>query len=261
MRRADRLFQIITLLRAERVVTAAELGRQLGVSERTIYRDVADLVACGVPIEGEAGVGYALGKDVDLPPLMFSEDELSALVLGMRMVGAWADPELAARARDVMAKVAVILPERLEASLSRVDLFAPGFHVPEKMLANLGPVRHAVHEHRKLSFAYTRADGQTSQRTVRPLALAYWGRSWTAIAWCELRDAFRAFRPERMDALTVLDETFTDEPGRDLASYLDGVRAERRDAPSSEPAPDRPGETPHTDEGPGGRDDDATTAG
>ena len=220
MRRADRLFQLVQFLRRGRVVTAAELARELEVSERTIYRDVRDLVASGVPIEGEAGVGYLLPRGFDLPPLMFTEEELETLVLGARMVASWAGPDFARRARSLLTKVESAVPERLAKRLDSVALFAPGFHVSERVTTHLEPLSRACRERRRVHFRDERADGQGAERTVRPLGLTFWGTAWTLTAWCELRDDFRNFRPDRIDDLDVLEERFPDEPGRDLASYL-----------------------------------------
>ena len=226
MRRADRLFQIVQCLRSRKVVTAAELAEELEVSLRTVYRDVQDLLASGVPIEGEAGVGYCLPRGFDLPPLMFDEDEVEALVLGARMVEAWADKDLARKARSVLSKVEVVLPERLRPRMEQVELFAPGFHVSEDMKANLEVFRKATVRRRKLALGYTDAHGRTTERIVRPLCLAFWGRSWIGSAWCELREDFRNFRPERMTSMTELEETFEDETGRDLEAFLDLMRRE-----------------------------------
>ncbi|MEM7307484.1 MAG: YafY family protein [Planctomycetota bacterium] len=226
MRRADRLFQIVQLLRGRRVVTASELAQELEVSLRTIYRDVADLLASGVPIEGEAGVGYCLPRGFDLPPLMFDEDELEALVLGARMVEAWADRALARRARSMLAKIEAVLPERLRPRLERVELFAPSFHVDEGMKASLEAFRRATDARRKLRFAYTDKSGAASERTVRPLALVFWGSAWTATGWCELRSDFRSFSPERMREVEVLDEVFEQEAGKDWPAFLARIEAE-----------------------------------
>lgn len=220
MRRADRLFQIVQLLRGGDVTTAAALAAELEVSERTLYRDIRDLIACGIPIEGEAGVGYVMRAGFDLPPLMFTADELEALVLGARMVEAWGDVALARRARAVLSKVKTVLPAKLEQRLDKVQLFAPGFHVPEPVRLNLEPLRRAIAEHRRVRLDYTRADGERSDRRVRPLGLFFWGRSWTLLAWCELRDDFRNFRPDRMAEVEVLAETFAPEAGKDLDAFL-----------------------------------------
>ena len=219
MRRADRLFQIVQLLRGHRVLTAAELAQELEVSLRTIYRDVADLLAAGVPIEGEAGVGYLLPRGFDLPPLMFDEHEIEALVLGARMVETWGDPDLARRARSVLSKVENVLPERLKPRMEEVALFAPvGF--PEEHGAHLELLRRGANEQRKVRFDYLDAAGRPSSRTVRPVCMTFWGTTWLASAWCELRQAFRSFRPDRMQAVELLDETFEPEEGQDLRAYL-----------------------------------------
>jgi len=222
MRRADRLFQLIQFLRARRRTTAAEMAAEFEVSERTIYRDVRDLLLSGVPIEGEAGFGYALPRGFDLPPLMFSEGELQALVLGVSMVRAFADGALAREARSVLEKIENVLPDRLHSLLDRRELLAPLLPRGELSL-HLEPLRRAIGEARKIRFGYTRADGVTSDRTVRPLGLYFWGSAWTLVAWCELRGDFRNFRPDRMRALEVLDETFVDEDGRSLEAFLEQI--------------------------------------
>jgi predicted DNA-binding transcriptional regulator YafY len=238
VRRADRLFQIVQLLRARRLVTAAEISRELEVSARTIYRDVADLVASGVPIDGEAGVGYALARGFDLPPLMFDAEEIGALVLGARMVQAFGDEGLARRAKSVLTKVEAVVPERLRQGFAR-----PEWHVwrglGKEVRAHVESLRRGIDEKRKLAFRYTDEKGAETTRTVRPLCLAFWGPLWTAGAWCELRADFRNFRPDRMRAVELLEERFQDEPGKDLAAYLRALegelareRAGRRASPS-----------------------------
>lgn len=223
MRRADRLFQIIQILRVQRTVTAKHLATELEVSERTVYRDVADLIGCGVPIDGEAGVGYALRAGLDLPPLMFTEAEIEALVVGARMVEAWGDPALARAARHALAKAETAMPDKLRQRLQSVEVYVPNFHMPESLTRNLEPLREAIGRKRKVHFEYKNRDDVQSERTARPLGLFFWGRAWTAVAWCELRDAFRSFRPDRMENLRVLDETIPDEPERDLQTFLQWV--------------------------------------
>jgi predicted DNA-binding transcriptional regulator YafY len=223
MRRADRLFQIVLHLRRRRVVTARDLARSLEVSERTIYRDVQDLSACGLPIESAAGVGYRLRRGFDLPPLMFDREELQALRLGARMVRSWADPGLSEAAGNALRKIEAVLPPDLEDPGEA--LYAPS-HRPYPV-QHVGLLRHAILEHRKARFDYTREDGAASDRTVWPLGLFYWGAVWTLVAWCELRNDHRNFRLDRIADLGVLDEPFTLEPGQTLEDFLRKVRAGR----------------------------------
>ncbi|MGD8328380.1 MAG: YafY family protein [Acidobacteriota bacterium] len=229
MRRADRLFQIIQLLRVRDTMTGAELADELEVSVRTIYRDIRDLMANGVAIDGEAGVGYMLRQGFDLPPLMFTGDEIEALVAGARMVEAWGDDDLARQARSVLSKAESVLPENLRERLRGVDIYAPSFHVPETLTENMGPLRRAIATRRKIRFAYENQRGDTSERTARPLGLTFWGSTWTAACWCELREDFRNFRTDRMRELIVLEDPIPDEPGRDLAAFLRQVEAEGDD--------------------------------
>ncbi|WP_437686215.1 helix-turn-helix transcriptional regulator [Sorangium sp. So ce176] len=231
MRRADRLFQIVQLLRRRRVTTAARLAEELEVSERTIYRDVRDLIASGVPIEGEAGVGYALPRGFDLPPLMFQEDEIEALVLGARMVGSWSDPALVRAAGRALARIEAALPDRLRPRVAASALFAPSFHIPEGATAHLAALRAAVSERRKIRFGYARADGARSTRTALPLGLFFMGTGWSLAAWCELRGAFRGFRLDRMNDLETLGARFEETAGRTLRDYFLSREAEAEGNP------------------------------
>jgi predicted DNA-binding transcriptional regulator YafY len=216
MRRADRLFKIIQALRRRRTaVTARRLAEELEVSERTIYRDIADLSASGVPVRGEAGVGYLLERSFDLPPLMFDEQELEALVLGARVVHSWADPALAAAAADALAKVEAMLPERRRREVSGAALFALNFRGRGQQAGTLRDLRRATRKRLRSGFEYTDEEGNETQRTVRPLGLFYWGRTWTLGAWCELRDGFRNFRLDRIRRLELLD-AFEEEPGKTI---------------------------------------------
>jgi predicted DNA-binding transcriptional regulator YafY len=226
MRRADRLFEIVQILRRRRLTTATQLADRLEVSERTVYRDIRDLIAAGVPIEGEAGLGYVL-RGYDLPPLMFSEDEIEALVLGARTVESWADPELARAARSILDKVDAVLPERLRGRLEDAALFAPNPKRSRAAGETLGSLRRATREHRMVRFAYTDADGQQTQREVRPLCQTFWASVWLLSGWCELRDDFRSFRIDRIADLELLDRSFEEEPGRTLVDFLARVTGER----------------------------------
>jgi predicted DNA-binding transcriptional regulator YafY len=228
MRRADRLFQIIQLLRRKRrAITARWLAEQLEVSERTIYRDVRDLVSTGTPIEGEAGVGYQLRRDYDLPPLMFDAEEIQALVLGARIVRGHADDRLARAADQVLSKVETVLPKRLRPLLKESKLFAIRFGDDRKEISEtLAAVRTAATTKNKLRLGYEKEDGEASSRIVRPLGIFFWGRRWTLTAWCELRVDFRTFRLDRMKDFDVLEETFLDEEGKTLRDYLKRVGGE-----------------------------------
>jgi predicted DNA-binding transcriptional regulator YafY len=224
MRRADRLFQIILYLRRRRISTARDLARALEVSERTIYRDVQELSACGLPIESAAGVGYRLRRGFELPPLMFDRDELQALRLGARMVRAWADAGLSQAAGNALRKIEAVLPEGLaDSDETRETLFAPHLHPYPVPLVGL--LRRAAADRRKCGFTYTRPDGATSVRTVRPLGLFYWGAAWTLLAWCELRNDFRSFRLDRVSAPEIAEESFTPEPGKTLEDFFQRLGA------------------------------------
>ena len=220
MRRADRLFEIIQHLRRKPTVRARDLGESLEVSERTIYRDIRDLIASGVPIEGEAGVGYVLRAGFDLPPLMFKETEIEALVLGARIVESWADNELAEAATDAIAKIEAVIPERLRGFMANTALLAPPMHFMEPITFDLAELRRAVRGQIKVHFRYTDVIGQPSERTVRPLSLAYFGPVWVLAAWCELRTDFRTFRLDRMEGFAVTGDRFRPEPGKTLHDFL-----------------------------------------
>lgn len=226
MRRADRLFEILQILRRRRTARAADIAGILEVSPRTIYRDIRDMVARGVPIEGEAGVGYILRPGFDLPPLMFNEDQVEALLLGARIVQSWADPELAEAAADVIAKVRHVLPEALGRRMDALTLWAPADHHREPIAIDQAGLRRAMREQRKIRFRYRDAGDLVSERLVRPLVMAFYGPVWVLAAWCEDRGAFRVFRLDRMTDLAILDERFRAEPGRTAFDFLkqDGDR-------------------------------------
>jgi predicted DNA-binding transcriptional regulator YafY len=226
MRRADRLFQIVQYLRGRRLTTAAQLAAWLAVSERTVYRDVRDLSLSGVPVEGEAGVGYRLSKGFDLPPIMFTMDEVHALVAGARMVEAWGGPALAVSSRSAIEKIAQALPASRRNDVERTPLFAPGFHVRAGAGSELEAIRQAILSRHKLRLTYVDSRDQGSERVIRPLGLAFWGTTWTVAAWCESRAGFRNFRLDRIRRLQPLDETFKDEPGTRLEDFLAMVNSE-----------------------------------
>lgn len=223
MRRADRLFQLVQLIRGRRLSTAAFLAERLAVTTRTIYRDVADLQHQGVPIEGEAGVGYRLGAGFDLPPLMFTQDEAKALVAAVRVAQIGLDASLASGAVAALSKILSVLPAAARAAAESQAVYAPINVEPSLDAATrqrLQELREAVQAQRKIQFTYRDLHNKTSQRTVRPLGCFYWGRVWTLAAWCEVRGDFRSFRIDRIEASEVLGERFQLEAGKTLADLL-----------------------------------------
>lgn len=220
MRRADRLFQIIQLLRTHRVLTARQVADKLEVSMRTVYRDIADLLASGVPIEGEAGIGYALRRGYDLPPLMFDKEEILALALGARIVQSWSDAKLAAAAERALERIQLILPEKLKPALLGAYLHSPAVLITREAARSMEQLRGAIDTQHKVCFDYVRADRAASTRTVWPLGLFFWSTGWTLGAWCELRQSLRNFRIDRMTRVATLDEIYTPESGRSLDDLL-----------------------------------------
>lgn len=226
MRRADRLFQIAQYLRGRRLTTARQLADWLAVSERTIYRDVRDLSLSGVPVEGEAGVGYRIKAGYDLQPLMFSPDEIDALVIGMRMVQAWGGPQLAASGAAALAKITLALPRDKRAFVEATAMFAPAFHIDPLHGERLESIRKAIGNRNKLVLDYVDARNAASQRTIWPLALYFWGGTWSIAAWCEKRTDFRTFRLDRLRTLATA-ELYADQEGRRLADFVRAMRAQQ----------------------------------
>ena len=220
MRRADRLFQIVNVLRRRRAATtAAHLAERLGVSERTVYRDIRDLTLAGTPIDGEAGVGYRLRPGYDLPPLMFDREEIQALVLGARIVRQVGDPALVRASESILSKVAAVLPKDLEPLLADARLFVGNTAGLARSAAGLAVVREALVAQRRMHLTYANERGEETERTVRPLGVFFWGRVWTLAAWCELRSGFRNFRLDRVGEATLRDR-FEEEAGRTLRDML-----------------------------------------
>lgn len=219
MRRADRLFEIIQILRRIKLVRAQDLAQKLEVSERTIYRDIADLMSSGVPIDGEAGVGYIL-RHYDLPPIMFNEHEIEALVLGARIIETWSDPELAAAAGNAIAKIETVIPDRLRRHMAETVLLAPADHFAEPVIIDPAELRHAVRHRHRIHFCYRDAQDSHSERGAWPLAVAFFGPVWILAAWCEWREGFRSFRLDRMSDLVILDDKFQPEPDRTIEEFL-----------------------------------------
>jgi predicted DNA-binding transcriptional regulator YafY len=219
MRRADRLFRLVQLMRGGRLITARTLAERLEVSERTVYRDMRDLLLSGVPIEGEAGVGYVLRAGFDLPPLMFDRAEIEAVVLGTRMARAWGGARVAAAAEEALRKIEAVLPAAMRERVDRTSLYAPGQRVSDELRADLDRLHAAIDAGLRIGFAYTAESGAQTQREVRPLGLFFWGGAWTLASWCELRADFRTFRVDRMTGVET-GAAFPREAGRGLADYL-----------------------------------------
>jgi predicted DNA-binding transcriptional regulator YafY len=228
MRRADRLFEIIQILRRKKRTRASDLASLLGVSERTVYRDIRDMIARGVPIEGEAGVGYIMRPGFDLPPLMFNENEIEALLMGARIVQSWADPELAGSAATAIDKIGAVSPEPIRKQLDLVRLWAPVAHDHQPPSIDLAALRRAVRHQQKVAFAYRDMRDKVTERTVRPLITAFYGNAWYLTGWCERSEGFRVFRIDRMSDFTVLDVRFEREPGRTAEDFLKQDSARQR---------------------------------
>ena len=224
MRRADRLFHLVQLIRGRRLNTAAFLAARLEVSERTVYRDIADLQHQGVPIEGEAGVGYRLGSGFDLPPLMFTQPEANALVASLRLAQAWLDPAMAGDAEAALGKIFSVLSVSRRAAAESLPLYAPVIDPDVATQGKLQLLREAVQARRKLKVDYVDAAGKKSQRMLCSLGCFYWGSVWTLAAWCESRQDFRGFRVDRMAQLELPDAPVGRESGRTLADFLRAVK-------------------------------------
>lgn len=224
MRRADRLFQLVLQLSRGKVRTARALGETLKVSERTIYRDIADLVANGTPIQGAPGIGYSLKAGYQLPPMMFEREELEALALGAAWVSGYGDPGLKAAAERVLAKIDSVLPARLRPELRAEGMEVLDFAFSDAARAHLATARGAIRDRRKLAARYLDESGRETVRQLRPLGLFYWGRVWTLAAWCELRLAYRSFRIDRFAELEVRPEPIPDDPAISLKDFVACIR-------------------------------------
>jgi len=218
MRRTDRLFELIQILRDGRLHTARDMAERLEVSVRTLWRDMATLIASGLPVEGERGVGYILREPVTLPPLTLTPDEVQALTLGLQLVTRGADPSLTRAADSLLGKVTAVLPARLLDGMGAETWVFPG---AEALAAarHLPALRRAIRLHERVVIHYVDGEGTGSSRPVRPLVLEFWGRVWTLATWCETRGDFRSFRVDRIDTLTPTGETFPAEPGTTLADW------------------------------------------
>lgn len=219
MKRSDRLFDMIQLLRDGRLYRAQEIADRLDVSLRTVYRDMDTLMASGVPIEGTRGRGYRATAAITLPPLNLTMTELEALHLGMAVVGEVADEELKAAAASLSSKIDAVLPEDRSAGPTGWGFAVYPFADAAKGFQHMPSIRSATRSRQKLRITYRDLDNTVTERTIRPLQMDYWGRLWTATVWCETTGDFAELRVDRIEALQVLPQLFTEEPGKTLADY------------------------------------------
>ncbi|MDW3184446.1 YafY family protein [Roseobacter sp.] len=220
MRRTDRLFDIIQILRDGKLHRAQDIAETLEVSTRTIYRDMDTLAASGVPVEGERGVGYMITEAISLPPLNLTVAELEALNLGMAIVAEAADPDLKAAALSLADKVDAVLPTKTIADADQWKFAVYPFADAARGFAHMPTLRAAIRAKQKLRLTYTSKEARVTTRTIRPLHMEYWGRIWTLTSWCELRNDFRVFRVDLIQTAEALPELFVDEPGKTLADYV-----------------------------------------
>ena len=219
MRRAERLFRLINRLRPGKLTTARDLAIAMEVSERTIYRDIAHLQGSGVPIEGEAGLGYMMREGYDLPPLMFSEEEIIALTVGARMIQTWGGTAMRQGADAALEKIHAILPDATLAAAEGLAVQAwTTKPLSDADRARIDVIQAAIADSERLRMVYRDEAGAQTARTIRPLGLWFWGSVWTHVAWCELRNGFRMFRIDRMTELAPIGQ-FEPRPGQDLQTF------------------------------------------
>tara|TARA_R110002074_G_scaffold2285_17_gene13638 strand:- start:228 stop:893 length:666 start_codon:yes stop_codon:yes gene_type:complete len=220
MRRQDRLFKIIQVLRDGKLHRAQDIAAALNVSVRTIYRDMDTLVASGIPVTGERGVGYRITDAITLPPLTLAVPELEALNLGLAIVAEVADADLRAAGLSLAEKIDTVLPTQVVAEADAWKFAVYPFADALRGATHMPTLRAAIKARQKLRIVYTSTSGMVTTRTIRPLHMEYWGRVWSLTAWCEMREAFRVFRIDLIETAEALPELFTDEPGKMLTDYL-----------------------------------------
>ncbi len=218
--RPDRLFELIQILRDGRLHKGAEMARRLGVSLRTIYRDMDTLITSGIPVEGERGLGYMMTAPITLPPLNLTLTELEALHLGLSVVAKAADEELKEAAKSLSDKVDALLPEDRAAPATGWGFAVYPFAAAARGFMHMAPLRAAIRSRRKVRVTYGTNKEPEIQSTIRPLQMEYWGRVWSLTSWCETDETFRVIRVDRIQTLDVSFETFEEEPGKTLADYL-----------------------------------------
>ncbi|MCB4435153.1 YafY family transcriptional regulator [Alteromonas sp. McT4-15] len=221
MRKAERLNEIVHhLRRMHHATTAQKLADLFEVSERTIYRDIQDLVDSGIPISGEAGVGYLIDKKYHLPPIMFDADEIEAIALGIGMVSNWTDDAFAQKAKSAYQKIQATLTEGMIHELTQISTFSAPSRYKIPWEVNFTEVRECIRRKQFVTFCYLDLKEQKTERTIRPLALISFSPIWLLAGWCEIRQAFRNFRLDRISQFSVTAERFRDEKGKTLTDYL-----------------------------------------
>ena len=224
MRRAERLFRLVNEMRTRGVSRASELAERLEVSVSTIYRDIAHLQASGLPIEGEAGVGYLLRPGFDLPNVTFTHDQVEALAVGLSFVERTGDPVLAAAAREARAKIQAGMPQPEERKLADAPYFS--LRGRDTATPHLASLRQAIRQRQIAQFDYQDGAGNQTERRVRPLVIWNLVDGWMFSAWCELRQDFRTFRLERMTNFAITGETFDEDEATGLRAFMESERCE-----------------------------------
>lgn len=219
MRKSDRLFQLTNLLRRPQPISAQQLAQELNVSVRSVYRYIDDLSVNGIPVYGEAGRGYRLQDNFELPALNLTPDELDALLVGVRIVSGWTGTELPASAHSLLHKIYSGLSDAMK-HRAQVNIFVPAMRDRQEESKYWEQLRLAIRDQHKIHVQYLTQEGILSSRQLYPLGLFYWGGKWTLGAWCTLRSAYRDFRIDRIQGLTMLDETFETSENLSLVSYI-----------------------------------------
>ncbi len=221
MRRADRLIKIVHYLRRMRqAVTAQKIADHFDICQRTVYRDIQDLMNSGVPIYGEAGVGYVIDKKYHLPPVMFDSDELEAITLGINMVCNWTDEKFSEKARNALEKIQAVLPDSMLHEMEQLSTYSEESHHKIPWEADFSTIRECIRNKEKIAFKYKDLSNRSSKRKIRPLSLGFFGPVWLVTGWCETRLDFRNFRLDRITDFTATGEIFRDEKNRTLKAYL-----------------------------------------
>ncbi len=220
MRRADRLIRIVHFIRGRRrAVTAERIAEEFEISTRTVYRDIQDLMNAGTPISGEAGVGYLIDKQYYLPPVTFDPEELEAIGLGISMVRHWTDDRFAGKANSAFAKIQAVLPSGLQGELEQISTYSIPNQPALPWRISFSDVRESIRERQKIRICYADERQRTSERTLRPLALIFCSPIWLLAAWCEMRNDFRNFRLDRIQAIESCGQVFDDEQDKNLTAY------------------------------------------